>query len=84
MDAFSNPPALDARDNDTAELRHDCPRWVLNTLDAVSMARGEKSRAALVNEILEGWAQKKRHEAMLVHRVAGGNPTDAEPRGGSR
>jgi hypothetical protein len=64
------------------ELRQDCPRWILNVLDAVSMARGDKARTALVVEILGEYAKRKSHEAMLIHRLSGGNPQTAETHGG--
>jgi hypothetical protein len=72
--AFSRGPS-----GTTAELRGDCPREILNVLDAVSLARN-KTRIALVNEILGAWAEKVTHEAMLVSRVAAGNPPLAEAR----
>lgn len=67
----------------TAELRGECPRWILNTLDAVSLASdGTKSRIAVANEVLGEWAKKKRHELMLLQRLDGGNPTSPESAGG--
>lgn len=60
----------------TAELRGECPRWILNVLDAVSMASDTTpNRTALVNSILGEWAKKKLHEASLVQRIAGVTPT---------
>jgi hypothetical protein len=74
-----------ARGELTAELRGECPRWILSVLDAVVMARGGQSagvhRATIVNEVLTEWAEKKRHEAMLVHRLAGVHPTDSDAGG---
>lgn len=59
------------------ELRGDCPRRIVDVLDAVSMARNI-SRTALVNEVLGAFAEKVVHEASLVARVAGLNPPQAE------
>lgn len=59
------------------ELRGECPRWILNVLDAVSMAE-DRTRTALVNDILGEYAKKKKHEAMLVQKLAGGNPAEPE------
>lgn len=66
-----------ARSAETAELRQLCPRQGLNMLDAVSMAR-QQTRTDLVNEILGEWAAKRLHESMMVHRVAGFNPSGSE------
>lgn len=76
--AFSRGPA-----GSTAELRGDCPREIIDVLDAVAVAR-DTTRIALVNGILGEWAKKVTHEATLVHRVVGGNPQPADRRGGSR
>jgi len=64
------------------ELRFWCPRAIVDVLDAVVMARGGQSanihRGTVLVEVLNEWAEKKRHEAMLVHRIAGLNPTASE------
>lgn len=73
-------PAQFARGIDTVELRGDCPREIVDVLDAVSMARN-KTRTQLVNEILGAWAEKALHEAMLVCRVRPVNPQRAESSG---
>lgn len=65
----------------TAELRGECPRTILNVLDAVSMAR-DKTRTALVNEILGHWARTVMHESSLVQRLTEGNPPIPESSGG--
>lgn len=62
---------------DVVELRGDCPGSIVQVLDAVSLARGI-SRTALVNEVLGRWADKVRHEASLVARIAGLNPPQPE------
>lgn len=50
------------------ELRGDIPRDVADVLDAVSQAK-RIPRMELVNSILQGWADEKLHEAILVVRV---------------
>jgi len=64
------------------ELRFWCPREIVDVLDAVVMARGGQSanvhRGTVLTEIAAKWAEEKRHEASLIHRVAGCNPTDSE------
>lgn len=71
-------------ERDTVELRGDVPRWIANVLDAVVMARGGQAanvhRATVFNEVLAAWAEKKVHEASLVQRLAGCNPTGSETR----
>lgn len=67
----------------TTELRGECPRSIVNVLDAVSMAR-DVPRNTIVNEVLGEWAAKKLHESMLINRVAGSNPTGTEPIGGEQ
>lgn len=52
------------------DLRGECPRRIVDVLDAVSMAR-DQTRTALVNEILGAWAEKVLHESNLVQRIAG-------------
>lgn len=60
----------------TSDLRVDgVPKELLDMLDAVSMARGEKSRGPLVIEILTSFAQKKALEWTLIERVIGSNQT---------
>lgn len=73
-------PALFARGGDTAELRGECPREVLDVLDAVAFAR-DKTRIAIANEVLGEWAKKVRHEATLVQRVIQRNPALSDSAG---
>lgn len=64
-------------DRDTTELRAEIPKAVMNVIDAHWMARGSAkgSRNAVVNEILQEWAEKKWHEASLLLQFAPSNPT---------
>lgn len=65
----------------TVELRQQLAKEIVDTLDAVSMAR-EMERYELVEEILGKWAAEKRHESMLVARVMRGNGDGADTDGG--
>lgn len=67
-------PAFSRRDGSRVELRGECPRYVVDVLDAVSCAN-DRTRTDLVNEILGEWADRKIHESTLINRVAGNNPT---------
>lgn len=62
-----------ATDADTIELRGEIPKNVMAMLDAVSAAK-RVSRMSLVRRILNDWAVKTYHEAMIVERVTKGNP----------
>lgn len=76
-------PVTARKPNDTTELRGECPHWVVNVLDAVSMSNNE-TRTALVNRLLGEWATKKVHEASLIAKLAGINPTTSESTGGQQ
>lgn len=80
FDMESDPLARTAPDDTTLELRGQCPRDIVDVLDAVSMAR-RITRTELVNQILGQWTQKTVNEATLVHRVLRGNPkvSDGSP-----
>lgn len=63
----------------TSQLRvDDVPKWVLDMLDAVSMADGEKFRGPLVIAILEAWARKEARKHTLIARIVGCNQTIAD------
>lgn len=64
----------------SVELRGDCPREIVDVLDAISQAR-RQTRGQLVNEILAAWVDQKRHELMMVERVTRGNPPRTAPPG---
>lgn len=70
-----------SRGSETKELRQECPLHILNTLDAISMAR-DLTRTALVNEILGKWAEQVHREHSLLQRVVGINPARSESVGG--
>lgn len=65
-----------AKDDDSIELRGNCPRLIVDVLDAVSNAR-RMSRTELVNEVLKTWARGVLHESSVVARVTRGNPAVA-------
>jgi hypothetical protein len=60
-------------DDDSVELRGDVPKNVMAMVDAISNAK-RISRMTLVRKILNDWAVKTYHEAMIVERVTKGNP----------
>jgi hypothetical protein len=62
------------------ELRGMCPRNVVDVLDAISGAR-RISRTELVNAVLSEWADARMHEAVLIQRVVGFNPTPPDAEG---
>jgi len=55
------------------ELRVELPADELAVLDGYCLATGEH-RTAVVRRVLREWSERKHHEAMLICRVAGGNP----------
>ena len=61
------------------ELRGEYPKDLIDVIDAVSAAK-RISRTELVGLVLAEWAEKKVHEATLIHRVTRGNPvwTDSD------
>lgn len=66
--------------SDTAELRMQVPRRLLEVFDAVSMARGQE-RFELVIEELSKSADRWVHEAILIQRVTRGNTAASETDG---
>lgn len=64
----------------SVELRGDCPREMVDVLDAISSAR-RLTRMQLVNEVLGAWVDQKVHEMNIVARVTRGNPTRTAPSG---
>jgi hypothetical protein len=67
----------------SAELRGECPREILDVLDAISTAR-DMTRTQLVNEVLGNWARQVRHEHMIVARVCGVIPAESDTAGEHR
>ena len=63
--------------SDKTEVRFELPTEDVQIFDAYSIASG-KSRTAIMAEILALWIAAKRHEATLICRVAGINPTEPE------
>lgn len=59
------------------EIRVESPRNVVDVLDAYCIATG-RHRTDVVNEVLGKWAEEKKHEATIICRVAGCNPSVAE------
>ncbi len=65
----------------TVELRGECPRHIVDMLDAVSMAENT-TRTALVNKILGRWEEEERHKHSIVARVLGIKAAGADGAGG--
>jgi hypothetical protein len=63
-----------------AELRIEIPNDDddLQVLDAYCSAHPDKNRTGVIRELLKAWSQNKLHEATLIMRVTGGNPTRSE------
>lgn len=59
------------------EIRFDAKRETVDVIDGYCAATG-KCRTGLINEVLERWAKEKLHESIMVCRVAGINPADAD------
>ena len=59
------------------EVRFEAKAETVAVLGAYCSAAG-KCRTAFINDLLESWACKKLHEATLICRVAGVNPTPPE------
>lgn len=66
-----------ASPNDSAELRTDCPKSVIDILDAVSLAQ-RLTRGQLVVRVLSEWADQRHREASLIAKLVRINPSDAE------
>lgn len=64
--------------SDRAELRVEVPREELAVLDGYCSATG-RDRSDVVRQILREWSDRKHREAILICRVAGGNPSQADP-----
>jgi len=72
-----------ADSRETGELRQETPRWVLDVLDALSMAdQGCRTRADYVNKVLEGHVRAELTRVSLIKSVAGRNPIVSELVGG--
>lgn len=61
----------------TTEIRLELPAGECSVMDGYSQATG-KSRTQVLREILQRWSDAKKHEAILICRVAGINPVDTE------
>lgn len=58
----------------TTKLRLELPASEVAVLDGYTQATG-KTRTQVIRDILRMWSEAKFHEATLILRVAGGNPT---------
>jgi len=62
---------------DSTELRLEVPKDDVAVLDGYCSATG-KSRSEVIRSLLAAWSKDKAHEAMMICRVAGINPTISE------
>lgn len=65
---------FDGLDTRTTELRVELPREEVAVLDGYCQGTGQ-DRTKVVRKILRDWSDAKHHEATLIVRVAGRNPT---------
>jgi hypothetical protein len=62
---------------ETTEFRIEIPVDELAVLDGYCSATG-KTRTGVIRSLLGIWAKDKAHEAMMICRVAGINPTSPD------
>lgn len=69
----------EVRGDGKIELRVWVDRKFVDVIDAEVLVRGGDNagvyRATVVTEVMLPWAEKKIHDATVLLRVAGGNPT---------
>jgi hypothetical protein len=51
------------------ELRGEVDAEDIAVIDAIVQANPGMTRMELVRKVIKAWAEKKKHEAMLIHRV---------------
>lgn len=61
----------------TTELRVELPAEEVSVLDGYCQATGQ-ARTEVIRRVLREWSERKLHEATLICRVAGCNPTAPE------
>jgi hypothetical protein len=59
------------------EIRLEMPNESIAVLDGYCSATG-KNRTDVIRSLLKEWSDKKLHEAILICRVTGSNPTAPE------
>ena len=59
------------------EIRFEAKKETIDVLDGYCSATG-KCRTAFINDLIDQWAKAKLHEATVILRVAGINPTASE------
>lgn len=62
------------------EIRFEAEDADVSVLDGYCSARG-KCRTEVIRQILKEWSEAKLHEATLICRVAGCNPTAPDNKG---
>lgn len=66
-----------ARAEAITEVRFECTPDEVAVLDGYCSATGQH-RSAVMRRLLREWSDRKHHEAMVICRVAGCNPTTSE------
>ena len=59
------------------EVRFEARNETVSVIDGYCQATG-KCRTEFINDLLEEWADRKLHEAIIVCRVSGVNPASPE------
>ncbi len=75
--SIRNTPTNKNKGHHMAEIRVEVDDEELAVLDGFCSATGT-GRTAVIRELLKAWSDKKLHEATLILRVAGRNPTLSE------
>lgn len=60
----------------STEISFEVPADEASVLDGYCQAKGIK-RTAVMRRLLKEWSEEKRHEAIMICRVAGIKPTDS-------
>lgn len=58
-------------------MRFDCPKNIVDILDAVSLAQ-RLTRGQAAVRVLSEWAEQRHREASLIAKLTRINPSDAE------
>lgn len=76
--AFHSAVTKKKKGHHMAEIRVEVPDDELAVLDGYCSATGT-GRTAIIRALVKEWSDRKLHEATLILRVAGRNPTVSEP-----
>jgi hypothetical protein len=67
-----------AADPSDIEIRGYLPRDLIDLMDAIVIANPGLSRIDLIRRVMGKWAERKRHEAILIGRLSRSNGTRTE------